>query len=245
VGVYDVVLLCTPPAVAASLCGACAPALSRFAERVPMEPCWVAALLLGAPLPVHFHAAAVLAGGDGGEAAASCLAWASRESARELRAGAHHAQHRPGRAAKMLRHAGRPSTGFAEREDSEDLLVLHSTAAWARDHPDERPADVAGALLAEFLRLLGGGGAEGVEVVEATATLWREARARLPPTCLPPMPREGRPCATNAGQAHLRAGFGADGFDGSLFDAAKVRRPLADHASYSFLPRSDRRVVLE
>ena len=75
-GDFDIVLVCTPPAIAATLLARPAPRLAAVCHNAELEPCWVAYAKIEPPLPVANDAFAAINDPQG------ILVWATRESSR-------------------------------------------------------------------------------------------------------------------------------------------------------------------
>ena len=75
-GDFDIVLICTPPAIAANLTAQTAPRLASACRNVNLEPCWVAYAKIEPALPVANDAFAAIKDPE------NVLMWATRESSR-------------------------------------------------------------------------------------------------------------------------------------------------------------------
>ena len=167
-GDFDIVLVCTPPAVAATLTAAIAPHLSSACRNCELAPCWVAFAKIEPVLSVSNDAFAVINDPE------NILVWATRESPRAEKASKGLKQFDGYRSMKMLLKGGRPSTAVAELRDREDSWILHASCEFTRAHLHTPPQEVSEILVEHFVKMLDLG--VEMDVVDTFAYLWAEGR---------------------------------------------------------------------
>ena len=212
-GDFDIVLVCTPPAVAATLTAQIAPQMSAACRNANLEPCWVAYVRIEPVLALANDAFAILQDPE------KILIWATRETSREEKASKGLKKFDDFRAMNMLLKGGRPSTAVADSRAREDSWVLHASATWTQNNITTPPEDVAEILAEHFVKLLNLD--YEMDIVDSYAYLWKEGKYNdFGPYVDSALP-EAKSIEANFLKADLNGGWGRTGIDGALFDAAK------------------------
>ncbi len=165
-GDFDIVLVCTPPAVAASLTAQISPAISAACRNAQLMPCWVAYAKIEPVLTVANDAFATIKDPQ------NILVWATRETSRAQKAAKGLKPFDEWRNMKMLLKAGRPSTAVADARDKEDSWILHASAEFSQSHINTPSEDVAEILIERFVEMLDLG--MEMDIIDSCAYLWEE-----------------------------------------------------------------------
>jgi predicted NAD/FAD-dependent oxidoreductase len=213
-GDFDLVLICTPPAVAARLTAQIAPQISAACQNARLQPCWVAYAKFEPVLSVSNDAFAVIKDPD------NVLLWATRETSRFAKASSRDpSTFDEWRGMKMLLKGGRPSTAVAESQDKEDAWVLHASAEFSRNHLKTPPEEVAQMLIEHFVKMLDIDAV--VDIIDTFGVLWEEGMySDFGPYVSEELP-EARTSEINFIATEKNGGWGRIGIDGALFDPAR------------------------